>query len=370
MNVWLDKDSNREALAKKRIAVIGFGSQGHAHALNLKDSGYNVVAGLRRGGTSWQKATQAGVPVAEPAEAVRTSDVVMLLIPDELQPEVYAREIAPNLRKGMYLAFAHGFGIHFKKIVPPADVNVFMVAPKGPGHLVRREYQEGKGVPCLLAVHQDPSGDTRQVGLAYACGIGGGRVGILETTFREETETDLFGEQAVLCGGLTELIRAGYETLTAAGYAPEMAYFECLHEVKLIVDLIYEQGITGMRRSISNTAEYGDLTRGKRIVGAETRKAMQAILADIQAGRFADEWMAECAAGKPKMSALADEQSKHPIEEVGKRLRALMPWLKAKAAATQASGGKAAGEANPVSCSSHGLDYALNSEKQQVPVRR
>jgi ketol-acid reductoisomerase len=359
MNVLYDKDHARAALASKRIAIIGFGSQGHAHAQNLKDSGYNVVVGLRKGGASWAKATEAGLTALEPAEAVRKSDVVMVLIPDEIQPEVYARDIAPNLRKGMYLAFAHGFCIHFKKIVPPPDVNVFMVAPKGPGNLVRREYQAGNGVPCLLAVHQDPSGDTRSVGLAYACGVGGGRVGILETSFREETETDLFGEQAVLCGGLTELIRAGYETLTGAGYAPEMAYFECLHEVKLIVDLIYEQGITGMRQIISNTAEYGDLTRGTRVIGTEVRQAMKGLLADIQAGKFAEEWMAECAAGKPKMKALAEQQSKHPVEEVGRRLRAMMPWLKAKAAEKQRAGAPA----GQTVCSSHGMDYALNGDK-------
>jgi ketol-acid reductoisomerase len=260
---------------------------------------------------------------------VHGGDVVMILIPDELQPGAFEKDILPNLKDGAYLAFAHGFCIHFKKIVPPAGVNVFMVAPKGPGHLVRREYESGAGVPCLLAVHQDPSGDTREVGLAYACGIGGGRVGILETTFREETETDLFGEQAVLCGGLTELMRAGFETLTEAGYAPEMAYFECLHEVKLIVDLVYAHGITGMRRSISNTAEYGDLTRGKNVVTADTRKAMKKLLADIQSGAFADEWMAECAAGKPKMKPLAEKESQHPAEQVGRRLRSMMPWLKA-----------------------------------------
>lgn len=330
MNVFLDQDANRRLLADKRIAVIGFGSQGHAHALNLRDSGYDVVVGLRAGSPSWARAESAGLPVCETPDAVRQSQIVMVLIPDELQPASFERDIAPNLADGAYLAFAHGFAIHFKKVVPDTSVNVFMVAPKGPGHLVRREYESERGVPCLLAVHQDASGDTRDVGLAYACGIGGGRVGVLETTFREEAETDLFGEQAVLCGGLTELIRAGYETLTDAGYAPEMAYFECLHEVKLIVDLIYEQGITGMRSSISNTAEYGDLTRGSKVVGAEARGAMKRILADIQSGKFADEWMAECAAGKPKMSQLATQQSSHSVESVGRRLRALMPWLRDK----------------------------------------
>ncbi|HRX87410.1 MAG TPA: ketol-acid reductoisomerase [Phycisphaerae bacterium] len=330
MNVLLDSDNRPEALSGKRIAVIGFGSQGHAHALNLHDSGYDVIVGLRQGSASWARAEDAGLPVFATAAAVKQADVVMILMPDELQPETFMKDIGPNLKAGAYLAFAHGFGIHFKKIVPADNVNVFMVAPKGPGHLVRREYVAGKGVPCLLAVQQDPSGDTRDVGLAYACGIGGGRVGILETSFREETETDLFGEQAVLCGGLTELIRAGYETLTAAGYSPEMAYFECLHEVKLIVDLIYEHGITGMRSSISNTAEYGDLTRGPKVVGAEARTAMKQILADIQSGKFADEWMAEHAAGKPKMKQMASAQSGHDIEKVGQRLRSLMPWLKNK----------------------------------------
>ncbi len=329
MNALYDSDSRAEALQGKRVAIIGFGSQGHAHALNLRDSGFDVRVGLRRGSASWRRAEAGGLQVLETPEAVRGSDVVMVLIPDELQPQTFKKDIEPNLKDGAYLAFAHGFCIHFQKIVPPPGVNVFMVAPKGPGHLVRREYEAGAGVPCLLAVHQDPSGDTREVGLAYACGIGGGRVGILETTFREETETDLFGEQAVLCGGLTELIRAGFETLTEAGYAPEMAYFECLHEVKLIVDLVYAHGITGMRHSISNTAEYGDLTRGKRIVTAETRQAMKKLLADIQSGAFADEWMAECAAGKPNMTPLAERESQHPAEQVGRRLRAMMPWLKA-----------------------------------------
>ena len=330
MNVLYDKDSDSKALQGKRIAVIGFGSQGHAHARNLQDNGYDVIVGLRRGSDSWPKAEAAGLGVYETPEAVRRSNVIMILIPDELQPEAYRTEIEPNLQEGAYLAFAHGFCIHFKRIVPPAGVNVFMAAPKGPGHLVRREYIAGSGVPCLLAIQQDASGDTRAVGLAYACGIGGGRAGILETTFREETETDLFGEQAVLCGGLTELMRAGFETLTDAGYAPEMAYFECLHEVKLIVDLVYQHGITGMRHSISNTAEYGDLTRGKRVIGPVARKAMKQLLADIQSGTFADEWMNECAAGKPGMRAIAEQEAQHPAEQVGRRLRAMMPWLESK----------------------------------------
>ncbi|MCB9850650.1 MAG: ketol-acid reductoisomerase [Phycisphaerales bacterium] len=330
MNVLHDNDCRTEALNGKRIAIIGFGSQGHAHALNLHDSGHDVIVGLREGSASWARAEDAGLQVFPTAKAVAQSDVVMILIPDELQPETYKKDIAPNLKSDAYLAFAHGFAIHFKKIVAPEGVNIFLVAPKGPGHLVRREYVAGNGVPCLLAVQQDPSGDTRDIGLAYASGIGGGRVGIIETSFREEAETDLFGEQAVLCGGLTELIRAGYETLVAAGYAPEMAYFECLHEVKLIVDLIYEHGITGMRSSISNTAEYGDITRGPRVVGSQAREAMKQLLGEIQSGKFADEWMAECAAGKPNMKKRAAEQSEHEIEHVGRRLRSLMPWLQRK----------------------------------------
>ena len=263
----------------------------------------------------------------ETANAAKKADVVMILVPDEQGSELYERDIAPGMRDGKYLAFAHGFNIHFKQIVPPAGVNVFMVAPKGPGHLVRSEYQKGRGVPCLLAIHQDPSGDSAAVGLAYAKAIGGTRAAVLETTFKEETETDLFGEQAVLCGGLTELIRAGYETLVEAGYAPEMAYFECLHEVKLIVDLIYEGGIANMRYSISNTAEYGDMTRGKRVIGSEARKAMKAILADIQSGKFADEWMTEYRVGMPHFRELRREGESHPVEKVGAKLRSMMPWL-------------------------------------------
>ena len=327
MNVLLDKDSDPSVLKGKRIAVIGFGSQGHAHSQNLRDSGYDVIVAELAGSEPRARAAAAGLKVFDTPEAVRQADVVMVLIPDEYQADVYKKEIGPNLKDGAYLAFAHGFSIHFKRIVPPKSVNVFMVAPKGPGHLVRRQFVAGGGVPCLLAVHQDPSGDTRKLGLAYACGIGGGRAGILDTSYREETETDLFGEQAVLCGGLSELIRAGFETLTEAGYAPEMAYFECVHEVKLIVDLIYERGITGMRDSISNTAEYGDITRGKKVIGEPSRKAMKQLLADIQSGAFADEWMAECAAGKPNMKRLAEKEANHPAEVVGKRLRALMPFI-------------------------------------------
>jgi ketol-acid reductoisomerase len=330
MNVYGDSDADLKHLQGKKIAIIGYGSQGHAHANNLRGSGLDVIVGLRRDGSSWSKAAQAGHTVLETAEAAKVSDVMMVVVPDELCGELYESDIAPGLKDGKYLAFAHGFNIHFKKVVPPAGVNVFMVAPKGPGHLVRSEFEKGRGVPCLLALQQDPSGDTRQIGLAYAKGIGGTRAGVIETTFREETETDLFGEQAVLCGGLTELIRAGYETLVNAGYSPEMAYFECLHEVKLIVDLIYEGGIANMRYSVSNTAEYGDMTRGKRVVGEETRKAMKEILKEIQSGKFADEWITEYKCGMPHFRELRKEAANHPIEEVGERLRGLMPWLKSE----------------------------------------
>jgi ketol-acid reductoisomerase len=323
-----DQDATLDPLKGKKIAIIGYGSQGHAHALNLKDSGMDVRVGLRADSASRPKAENAGLRVVDTATAAKEADVVMMLTPDEQGAEIYERDIAPALTKGKYLAWGHGFNIHFKKVVPPADVNVFMVAPKGPGHLVRSEYQKGRGVPCLLAIQQDPSSDTAKVGLAYAKAIGGTRAGVIETTFKDETETDLFGEQAVLCGGITELIRAGYETLVEAGYPPEMAYFECLHEVKLIVDLIYEGGIANMRYSISNTAEYGDMTRGKRVVTDDTRAAMKKILGDIQSGKFADEWMTEYRCGLPHFRELRKEAEKHPIEEVGSRLRGLMPWLK------------------------------------------
>jgi ketol-acid reductoisomerase len=326
VKVYYDKDANLDVLKTKRIAIIGYGSQGHAHANNLRDSGMDVVVGLRKG-RSWQKAEDAGFRVLTVGEAVKESDVVMILLPDELQADVYRQEIEPNLKKGAYIAFAHGFNIHFGQIVPSSDINVFMVAPKGPGHLLRSEYTKGSGVPCLLAVHQDPSGDTKEVGLAYASAIGGGRAGIIETTFREETETDLFGEQVVLCGGLTALIQAAYETLVEAGYAPEMAYFECLHEVKLIADLIYEGGIANMRYSISNTAQYGDLTRGPRVINQSVKAEMKKILEEIQSGEFAREWILECRAGKPVFNALTRKGEQHPIEEVGKRLRAMMPWI-------------------------------------------
>ncbi len=327
MKIYTDADASLDPIKDKTVAVLGYGSQGHAHALNLRDSGVKVIIGLREGSSSAPKAEAEGLEVLAVADAVAKADVVMLLVPDELAGDLYASDIAPNLKKGTALAVAHGFNFHFKKIVAAEDSPVFMVAPKGPGHLVRSQYVRGQGVPCLLAVAQDPTGDATALGLAYAKGIGGTRAAVIETTFREETETDLFGEQAVLCGGLTELVRAGYETLVEAGYAPEMAYFECMHEVKLIVDLMYEGGIANMRYSISNTAEYGDLTRGKRVVTDQTREAMKAILADIQSGAFADEWITEYKCGLPHFKELRREGEAHPIEEVGARMRALMPWL-------------------------------------------
>ncbi len=327
MNIYYDKDADLKHLQGKKIAVIGYGSQGHAHANNMRDSGLDVIVGLRRDGGSWKKAEAAGLTVMETAAAAKAADVVMLLVPDEQGGEIYERDIASSMRDGKYLAFGHGFNIHFKQIVPPAGVNVFMVAPKGPGHLVRSEFQKGRGVPCLLAVHQDPSKNTKDIGLAYAKAIGGTRAAVLETDFKEETETDLFGEQAVLCGGMTELIRAGYETLVDAGYSPEMAYFECLHEVKLIVDLIYEGGIANMRYSISNTAEYGDMTRGKKVIGPEVRSAMKTVLGDIQSGKFAEEWITEYRCGMPHFRELRKEGENHPIEKVGTKLRSMMPWL-------------------------------------------
>src|SRR5574342_215801 len=327
MQVYYDRDADLSVLKGKRAAVLGYGSQGHAHANNLRDSGVDVVVGLRRSSASWQKAENAGLKVAETADAVAAADIIMVLLPDELQREAYEKEIRPGLRKGNYLAFGHGFNIHFKRIVPPADVNVFMVAPKGPGHLLRSEFEKGRGVPCLLAVQQDPSGNTQKIGLAYASAIGGARAAVIETTFKDETETDLFGEQSVLCGGLTALIQAGYETLVDAGYPPEMAYFECVHEVKLIVDLIYEGGLANMRYSVSNTAEYGDLTRGKRVIGPEVRKAMKDLLKDIQTGKFAAEWIDEYRAGLPHFKELRKAAANHPLEKVGEQLRSMMPWL-------------------------------------------
>jgi ketol-acid reductoisomerase len=307
---------------------MGYGSQGHAHANNLRDSGADVIVGVKKGGAGWEKAERAGFKVFLPSEAAKKADVIMMLVPDEYMADIYKTEIAPYIRKGAYLGFAHGFNIHFGQIVPSSDVNVFMVAPKGPGHLVRSEYAKGSGVPCLIAIQQDPSKNTRKMALAYASAIGGGRAGIIETSFREETETDLFGEQVVLCGGLTALITSAYETLIEAGYSPEMAYFECLHEVKLIVDLVYEGGISTMRYSISNTAQYGDLTRGPRIITHDTKKEMKKILEEIQSGSFAKEWILECRANKPVFNALTRKGEDHPIEEVGAKLRAMMPWLR------------------------------------------
>src|ERR1700758_5268675 len=327
MKVFYDRDADLSLLRPHKIAIMGFGSQGHAHALNLRDSGMDVRVGLRSDSPTAAKGTQQGIRVLSTDDAAREADIIMMLVPDEMASDIYREEVAPYLTKGKYLAFGHGFNIHFKFVKPPKDVNVFMIAPKGPGHLVRSEYTKGRGVPCLLAVEQDPSGDTTQVGLAWGSAIGGGRAAIIETTYKEETETDLFGEQSVLCGGLTELIRAGFETLVEAGYAPEMAYFECVHEVKLIVDLIYEGGISNMRYSISNTAEYGDMTRGKRVVDETTRAAMKKILADIQSGKFANEWIAEYRAGLPKFKDLRKQGEQHPVEEVGRKLRSFMPWL-------------------------------------------
>ena len=327
MNIYYDKDADPTLLRDKQIAVIGYGSQGFAQANNLKDSGCNVIVGLRTGSASCGKAENAGLRVLPVAQAAAESDIVMMLVPDELAPDIYAREVAESITPGKYLAFSHGFSIHYKFIEPPPDANVFMVAPKGPGHLVRHEYKRGAGVPCLLAVNQDPTGNTKAIGLAYASAIGGGRAGIIETSFREETETDLFGEQAVLCGGLTSLIKAGFETLTEAGYSPEMAYFECLHEMKLIVDLLYEGGISEMRYSISNTAQYGDMTRGPLVVNEETKRRMQSLLSDIQSGAFARDWMKEARNGRERFQQLDAEAREHPIEQVGARLRDMMPWL-------------------------------------------
>jgi ketol-acid reductoisomerase len=327
MKVYYDKDANVGALRERRVAVIGYGSQGFAQSNNLKDSGIDVTVGLKADSPSRAKAEGAGLKVLPVAQAAAEADIVMMLVPDEQAADVYAREVAESMTPGKYLSFSHGFSIHYGFIKPPEDVNVFMVAPKGPGHLVRSEYARGAGVPCLLAVHQDPTGDTRDLGLAYASAVGGGRAGVIETSFREETETDLFGEQAVLCGGLTALIKAGFETLTEAGYAPEMAYFECLHEMKLIVDLLYEGGISEMRYSISNTAQYGDMTRGPVVVNDETKRRMRALLAEIQSGAFAREWMRENRNGKERFRSLERQTEDHPIEQVGRNLREMMPWL-------------------------------------------
>jgi ketol-acid reductoisomerase len=325
--MYYDDDADLNKLDGKTVAIIGYGSQGHAHALNLKDSGVDVVVGLRPQSGSVAKARAHGLRVADPPDAASEGDIVMLLAPDELHGAIWDGGLRDGIAPGNTLMFGHGFSIHYQQIVPPPDVDVALVAPKGPGHLVRRQYVEGSGVPCLVAVQQDPSGDALGVALAYAKGIGGTRGGVIETTFKDETETDLFGEQAVLCGGVTELVRAGYETLTDAGYDPRLAYFEVLHELKLIVDLMYEKGIAGMRYSISNTAEYGDMTRGRRIIGEETRAAMKQVLADIQSGEFAREWIAENRAGQENFKRMREEQSRHQVEVIGKELRAQMDWI-------------------------------------------
>lgn len=337
MQVFYDADCNQDLIKDMNVAIVGYGSQGHAHALNLRDSGVeNIVIAARKGGPSWAKAEKEGFKVMTPAEAAAWADMVMILIQDENQAKLYYKELEDNIKPGATLAFAHGLNIHFNLIEPRDDIDVIMIAPKGPGHTVRGEYKKGGGVPCLIAVHQDVSSKRPQanatakdVALSYASGVGGGRSGIIETTFKEECETDLFGEQAVLCGGLTRLIQAGFETLTEAGYAPEMAYFECLHEMKLIVDLIYEGGIANMRYSISNTAEYGDYVSGPRIVEDDTKDKMKAVLKDIQDGRFVRDWMLECQAGQPSFKAIRGNQAEHPIEETGRKLRSMMPWIEA-----------------------------------------
>ncbi len=328
LNVYYDKDCDLSLIKGKKVAMIGFGSQGHAHAENLRDNGVNVVVGLKKGGKSWKKAEAKGFDVFEVSDAVKDADVIMILLPDETQKSVYDNEIAPNLKSGATIAFAHGFNIHYGRIRPADDINVMMVAPKAPGHTVRSEFVRGGGVPDLIAVFQDPSGNTKELALSYASGIGGGRTAIIETTFKDETETDLFGEQAVLCGGLTSLIKAGFETLTEAGYPPEMAYFECLHEMKLIVDLVFEGGLAEMRYSISNTAEYGDMVSGPRVINEESKKAMKAILAEIQNGKFAKDFILEGESGYPRMTAERNMLKAHPIEKTGVKLRAMMPWIK------------------------------------------
>ena len=328
MKIYYDKDADLSLIKRKHVAIIGYGSQGHAHANNLKDSGVNVTVGLRKGGGSWTKAKSAGLAVKEVGAAVKGADVVMILLPDEHHADVYGNDIEPNIKKGATLAFAHGFNIHFMQIEPRSDLDVIMIAPKGPGHLVRSTYTQGGGVPSLIAVFQDPSKKARDVALSYAAAIGAARAGVIETTFREECETDLFGEQVVLCGGLTALIQAGFETLVDAGYAPEMAYFECVHEVKLIVDLIYEGGIANMRYSVSNTAEYGDFTRGPRIVNEQVRAEMKRILLDIQSGEFAKEFILENKAGAPSLKAMRRIGAVHPVEIIGAKLRDMMPWIK------------------------------------------
>lgn len=328
LSLYYDKDCNQELIKGKTVAVIGYGSQGHAHALNMKDSGVkNVIIGLRDGSSSAKKAQDAGFEVCEPSEAAKKADVVMILVPDEMQADLYRDHLEANLKQGAALVFAHGLNVHFGLIKPRADLDVFMVAPKGPGHTVRGEYQKGGGVPCLIAIAQDATGHAKEIALSYACAVGGGRSGIIETTFKDECETDLFGEQAVLCGGISALIKAGYETLVEAGYPPEMAYFECLHETKLIVDLIYEAGLANMRYSISNTAEFGDYTRGPRIITAETKKEMKKILEEIQSGQFVQEFMGGNKEGLNRLKDIRAAESQHDIERVGSNLRAMMPWI-------------------------------------------
>jgi ketol-acid reductoisomerase len=328
--MYFDKDADLKYLKGKTIAILGYGSQGHAHALNLKDSKLNVVVGELKDTKSWMVAQKSGLKVMTADQACKEADVVMMLVPDPLQPKIYREAVEPNLKKGMAIGFAHGFNIHYHQIVPPSNVDVIMIAPKGPGHMVRRVFTEGAGVPGLVAVQQDASGHAMELALAYAKGVGCTRAGVMETTFRDETETDLFGEQVVLCGGLTELVRAGYETLVDAGYQPENAYYECLHELKLIIDLMYEEGISGMRYSISETAKYGDITRGKRIITETTRTEMKKILAEIQSGEFAREWILENQAGRPMYNAILKREAEHPIEVVGKKLRSMMGWIAKK----------------------------------------
>ncbi|WP_138415186.1 ketol-acid reductoisomerase [Aquibacillus sediminis] len=328
--VLYHNDIQEDLLKSKKVAIIGYGSQGHAHALNLKESGFDVVVGLRPG-KSWDKAVEDGVEVQTVADATAQADVIMVLLPDEYQPKIYEESIKPNLQPGNALAFAHGFNIHFNQVVPPEDVDVFLVAPKGPGHLVRRTFEEGAGVPALYGIYQDPTGTTKDIALAYAKGIGAGRAGILETSFQEETETDLFGEQAVLCGGVSSLVKSGFETLTEAGYQPEVAYFECLHELKLIVDLMYEGGLEGMRYSISDTAQWGDFVSGPRVVNEETKARMKEVLTDIQTGVFAKGWILENQANRPQFNATNAKENNHQIEKVGRELRELMPFVKQRA---------------------------------------
>ena len=325
--IYHDKDASFDALKDKKIAIIGYGIQGRGQALNLRDSGLNVIVSELEGTENYKNAVSDNFKPVSASDAAKEADIIQILTQDHVQAMVYKKDIEPNLKAGKSLVFSHGFNIHFKQIVPAKDIDVFMVAPKGPGALVREQYEEGKGVPCLVAIYQDPSGNALKVALAYAKGIGGTRAGVIETNFKEETETDLFGEQAVLCGGVSQLIKAGFDTLVEAGYQPEIAYFECLHELKLITDLIYKVGIQGMRKKVSDTAEYGDLTRGKRVITDGTRKIMKELLSEVQSGKFAEEWIEENKKGRPVFNKISEEEAKHPIEEVGKRLRKMMPWM-------------------------------------------